>query len=143
MSAANKVTNMVLGLSLLKLAMNVTTPRQWTLQQTVTDAYMSYEKAFAQRIQFERLSGVDSPWPEYPDSSVVTVELGKLPGGRPITGTVTRTRHPDENNYPTAGGTGTLETNPAGIESWSLQSILTYEIGGEIYAKSRTIIRTQ
>lgn len=133
----------VLGLSLLKLAINVTAPRQWTLQQTVSDAYMSYEKALAQRIQFERLRGDDSPWPEYPDSAAMDVELGKLPGGTSIVGTVTRTRHPDENNYPIAGGTGTPVSNPAGIEGWSLQSILTYRVGGVTYAKARTIVRTQ
>jgi len=133
----------VLGLSLLKLALNVTTPRQWTMQQTVSDAYMSYEKAFGQRVPFERLSGDDSPWPEYPESLALDVELGKLPGGRSIMGTITRTRHPDENNYAVAGGTGTLATNPAGIEGWQLQSILTYGVGGETYAKSRTVVRTQ
>jgi hypothetical protein len=133
----------VLGLSLLKLAINVTSPRQWTLQQTVTDAYMSYEKALGQRVPFETLTGDSSQWPEYPASAVMDVELGKLPGGAPIFGTITRTRHPDENNYPISGGTGTLETNPAGIEGWRLQSILTYEVGGVTYAKSRTVIRTQ
>jgi hypothetical protein len=133
----------VLGLSLLKLAINVTAPRQWTLQQTVSDAYMSYEKALAQRVPFEQLRGDDSPWPEYPGSSVMDVELGKLPGGASLTGTIARTRHPDENNYPVAGGSGTPQSNPAGIEGWRLQSILTYEVGGLTYAKARTVIRTQ
>ena len=133
----------VLGLSLLKLSMNITAPRQWTLQQTVSDAYISYEKAFAQRASFETLSGDDSPWPEFPASESQQVELGKLPGGAPLTGTVTRTRHPDPNNYPINGGSGTLESNPAGIEGWRLQSILRYDIGGVGYAKSRSVVRTQ
>ena len=108
-------------MSLLKLSINVTAPRQWTLQQTVTDAYMTYEKAFGQRVQFETLSGDDSPWPEYPQSSVADrSNWASSRAAGPITGTITRTRHPDENNYPIAGGSGTLESNPAGIEGWQL-----------------------
>lgn len=133
----------VLGLSVLKLAMSVTGPRQWTLQQTVTDAYMTYEKAYAQRVPFESLSGEASPWPVFPDSVSQSVELGKLPGGQPLTGTIVRTRKPDPNNYPIAGGTGTVASNPSGTEGWSLQGILRYNVGGVEYAKSRTVVRSQ
>lgn len=133
----------VLGLSLLKMSINITAPRQWTLQQTISDAYMSYEKAYAQRAAFETLSGDTSPWPEFPASSSEQVELGKLPGGSAISGTITRTRHPDPNNYPIRGGTGTMQSNPAGIEGWQLQSILRYDVGGVSYAKSRTVVRSQ
>ena len=132
-----------LSLVLLKLSMNITAPRQWTLQQTVSDAYLTYEKAWAQRLPFAELLGADSPWPEYPAKSEVEVEMGRLPGGSPIRGTVMRTRIPDPNNFPVDGGTGTPATNPAGMKVYRFQSLLSYEVGGREYVKSRTVVRSQ
>jgi len=132
-----------IGLILLKLSLNILTPRQWTVQQTVTNAYMTYERAVAERIPFESLLAADSPWPAYPSTSAETVEIGRLPGGRPIYGTITRTRFPSDNNYPIDGGSGTLETNPAAMKVWKVQSVATYTIGGRNYAKSRTVLRSQ
>ncbi len=51
----------VLGLVLLKLSLNILSPRQWMLRQTVSDAYMTYERSFAERIPFENLLAADSP----------------------------------------------------------------------------------
>lgn len=133
----------VLGLCLLKLSLNVLHPRQWILQQTVTDAYMTYERAYAERIPFENLLAADSPWPAYPATSSTVLEMGKLPGGKLITGTVVRTRVPDTGNYPIDGGTGTLATNPAGMKVWKAQSVVTYKVGNRTYAKSRTVLRSQ
>ncbi len=132
-----------IGLILLKLSLNILTPRQWAVQQTVTNAYMTYERAYAERIPFENLLETDSPWPAYPDITSETVELGRLPGGRLITGSVTRTRTPSDNNYPIDGGSGTIDTNPAAMKVWKVQSVATYTIGGRNYAKSRTVIRSQ
>ena len=133
----------VLGLLLLKLSLNILQPRQWVLQQTVTDAYMTYERSYAERIPFEELLGADSPWPAAPSTSTSVVEIGRLPGNRPINGVVTRTRMPDPGNFPIDGGNGTLATNPAAMKVWRAQSVLTYEIGGRQYAKSRTVLRAQ
>lgn len=133
----------VLGLTLLKLSLNILAPRQWIMQQTVSDAYMTYERAYAERIPFENLLGNDSPWPVFPDTSATTVEVGRLPGDVPITGTVTRTRVADPGNYPIDGGSGTVASNPAAMKVWKAQSILTYKVGNRTYAKSRTVIRSQ
>lgn len=133
----------LLGIVLLKLSLNVLHPRQWALQQTVTDAYMTYERAYAERIPFNDLVLNDSPWPIHPASTSEVVEIGKLPGGRPIMGRVVRTRFADTNNYPIDGGTGTVTTNPAAMKVWRVQSILTYKIGERDYVKSRTVIRAQ
>lgn len=136
----------VLGLVLLKLSLNILVPRQWTLQQVVTDAYMTYERAYAERIPFENLVAADSPWPDFAGStrtSTTVVEVGRLPGNRVISGTVTRTRIADSGNYPIDGGSGTVATNPAAMKVWKVQSILTYSIGNRTYAKSRTVLRTQ
>ncbi len=133
----------VVGLTMLKLSLNILHPRQWILQQTVTDAYMTYERAYAERIPFENLIAGDSPWPVYPATSSTTLEIGRLPGGKPITGTVVRTRVADTGNYPIDGGSGTLATNPAGMKVWRAQSIVTYKVGQRTYAKSRTVLRSQ
>lgn len=134
----------VLGLTLLKLSLNILEPRQWVLQQTLTDAYMTYERAYAERIPFENLLDGDSPWPAFPTTDTSVVEIGRLPGNRPVTGTVTRTRLPDTaTNFPIDGGSGTLASNPAAMKVWKAQSVLTYVIGNKSYSKSRTVIRSQ
>ena len=133
----------IVALVLLKLSLNVLTPRQWALQQAVTDAYMTYERAYAERIPFENLLATNSPWPIYPTISQSTIELGRLPGNVAITGTVTRTRQADSGNYPIDGGTGTVATNPAAMKVWRAQSVITYKIGTRTYAKSRSVLRSQ
>lgn len=132
-----------IGLILLKLSLNILTPRQWAVQQTVTNAYMTYERAYAERIPFENLVDTDSPWPAFPNTASETVEFGHLPGGRVITGSVTRTRIASDNNFPIDGGSGTIDTNPASMKVWKVQSIATYTIQGRNYAKSRTVLRSQ
>lgn len=133
----------VLGLVLLKLSLNILHPRQWVLQQTVSDAYMTYERSFAERIPFESLVADNSPFPRSPSTSSSQVEVGKLPGGVAIMGTVVRTRIPDPGNYPVDFGTGNIATNPAAMKVWRAQSILTYRVGTRTYAKSRTVVRSQ
>jgi hypothetical protein len=133
----------ILGLIMFKMALNITAPRQWTLQQTISDAYMTYEKAYAQRISFEDLTASDSPWPVFPAKGEEQVEIGRLPGGRALTGTVVRTRFADKNNLPTHGGEGTEASNPGGMQVWKVQSIVRYQIGGREYVKTRTVIRVQ
>jgi len=132
-----------IGLILLKLSLNVTVPRQWTLQQAITDSYLTFEKASAQRQSFEALTGAGSLWPQYPTVATTTVTFGKLPGGTPITGTVTRTRIPDANNLPAKGGSGTAATNPSAMEVYRLQSVVRYTVGKRSYLKSRTVVRSQ
>ena len=132
-----------IGLILLKLSLNVTVPRQWTLQQAITDSYLTFEKASAQRQSFESISGGTSLWPQYPTIATTTVTFGNLPGGTPITGTVTRTRIPDANNLPAKGGSGTTTTNPSSMEVYRLQSVVRYTVGKRSYVKSRTVVRSQ
>ncbi len=132
-----------IGLVVFKGSIDLIAPRQWVLHQNLSDAYITYEEAYAARISFEELTADDSPWPIYPNNTKVTVEIGKLPGGRAITGSVVRTRVADPNNLTSAGGTGTTATNPAEMETWQLESHLTYKIGDQTYLKSRTTVRTQ
>lgn len=136
----------LLGILLLKMSFNILQPRQWALQQSITDAYMTYERASAERVPFDTLLGSSSPWPLFPAVSTQTVEVGKLPGGYPINATVYRFRVEDTGNVPTAEGsarTTALATNPAEINNWKVQSILSYKVGKKSYTKSRTVIRSQ
>ena len=133
----------MVSLMLLKGTTNILAPRQWAMVQTVSDAYLTYEKAYAQRIPFDELTGTSSPWPMYPAKAASTVTLGTLPGGRTLSADIIRTRIADSNNLAAFGGTGTIETNPAEMQTWKLQSHVTYTISGREYVKSRTIVRTQ
>ncbi len=136
----------VTGLLLLKLSLNVIHPRQYALQQILSDSYMTFERSKAERIPFATLLQPGSPWPAYPAIATETVEIGKLPGGRAVSGSVTRTRIADTNNYPSEGDSnsvGTVASNPAAMKIWRVQSILRYEISGRTYVKSRTLVRAQ
>ncbi|MCP5538332.1 MAG: hypothetical protein H7A51_19125 [Akkermansiaceae bacterium] len=132
-----------IGLVVLKSSIDLMAPRQWIIYQNVSDSYISYEQAYAERISFEELVDNDSPWPVYPSRKTTEVEIGKFPGGTPIMATIIRTRIADDNNLPAAGGTGTTITNPSETETWQIQSHLTYTIGDDEYVKSRTVVRSQ
>ena len=141
----------VVGLCLLKLSLNILAPRQWVLQQVVSDAYMTYERAYAERIPFENLLASDSPWPDIASASRTSsteVEIGRLPGNSVITGTITRTRTIDQ-NYPVYSGNDpneaakAKEINPSAMKIWKVQSILTFHVGSRTYTKSRTVLRSQ
>lgn len=134
----------VVGLILFTLTMNVITPRQYALQQVLSDSYLTFERAQAQRIPFESLVTEDETlWPVFPEVATEDVEIGRLPGGRVVEGTVIRTRYPDDTNYPMSGGSGTEVTNPAAMEIWRVQSVLRYSIADRTYVKSRIVIRAQ
>ena len=134
----------VAGLLLFTLSLNVIQPRQYALQQILSDSYLTFERSKAERIPFDSLLAPNSPWPDNsadPATSTQTVEVGRLPGGRVVTGVVTRTRIADANNVP--DGQDVSPTNPASMEIWRVQSILRYEIAGRTYVKSRTVVRAQ
>ncbi len=133
----------VVGLMLLKLSLNVVHPRQYALQQILSDSYLTFERAKAERVPFDTLVSTTSPWPTYPAVATETVEIGKLPGGRAVTGVVTRTRIADTDNYPIDGGSGTVSSNPAAMKIWKVQSVLRYQISNRTYVKSRTLVRAQ
>jgi len=133
----------IVGILLFQLTMNILYPRQWTMMQVVSGAYMTYERAYAERYPFNELTEEDSPWPMFPNTSTVVVEMGRLPGGVPIMATVTRTRIPAPGNFPADGGVGTPETNPAAMRIWRLQSVANYQIGGRSYLQARNVIRSQ
>ncbi len=125
-----------IGLTVFKSSLDLMAPRQWTIYQNISDAYITYEEAYAGRISFEELTAYNSPWPLYPNYSSVSVEMGKFPGGKPIMGTVLRTRISLDTGV-------TASDNPTETESWQLQCHLTYNVGEDEYVKSRTVVRSQ
>lgn len=118
-------------------------PRNWAMVQAVSDAYMTEHLARAESIEFANLTDAASPWPVFPNKATSNVVVGNLPGGRPIPGTLVQTRQPAATNLPSGGGTGDTTTNPARVESWLVQSHLTYTVGGRTYVKSRSTVRTR
>jgi hypothetical protein len=133
----------VVGLIVFKGTINILAPRQWTIVQYISDSYLTFEKAYAERIPFEELTGTGSPWPVYPAKAETTVTMGTLPGGRTLSAKVMRTRIPDSNNLSGFGGTGTTSSNPAEMQVWKLQSHIVYNLSSREYVKSRTIVRSQ
>lgn len=118
-------------------------PRNWAMVQSITDAYMTEHQALSEAIEFTELMDTASPWPEYPASNTTTENVGQLPQGLTITGTLVRTRRPADTNLAAAGGTATTMINPAQIEAWLVESHLTYEVDGRTYVKSRSTVRTR
>ena len=134
-------TLVIVAMLSLKASVNATSGQTWTIKQTMSDAFITRETALASRMPFDTIVGSDSPWSTSPSVTTSTVTLGKLPGGQLVTGTLHRTRTPDPNNLPAAGGTGNANTNPSGSEAWRIQSILAYSVGDRQYVKSRTVLR--
>jgi len=125
----------------LRASLNATSNQAWTVKQTMSDAFITRETALATRVPFDDLTGPSSLWAVSPGVTTSSVTFGKLPGGQLVTGTLHRTRIPDANNLPAAGGKGTSTTNPSGTEAWKLQSIIAYTVADKQYVKSRTVLR--
>ncbi len=130
-----------LGLTMLKLSLDILAPRQWVIQQTITDAYMTRERALMERVPFAEIQAApagDLAAPIWPTTAIdVTLPaIGSLPQGRPISGTVKRGCVADANN-------NNLVINPTRLEAYTLTSTLTYTIGTRTYTKSRSVYRTQ
>lgn len=127
----------------LKASLNAAAGQAWTVKLAMSDAYLTRENALASRMPFDDIIGASSPWALSPGVTTSTVVIGKLPGGADVTATLYRTRVPDQNNLPSAGGSGTAISNPSSFESWRLQSVLVYRVNDRDYMKSRTTVRTR
>src|SRR4051812_41897248 len=77
----------VLALILMKASLLALSNTQWTVMQTLTDAYLTRETALSHRVPVADLTGADSKWPDQnvddPPRLVQAVELGKTAGGYP------------------------------------------------------------
>ena len=126
----------VLALILMKASLLAVSNNQWTIMQTMTDAYLTRETALSHRVPMADLTGAESAWPDAagdPARSVQTVSLGKTAGAHPVSATLTRFR---VNETP-------ADDADTGIAVWRLHSILTYKVGENEYVKSRATLRIQ
>jgi hypothetical protein len=106
---------------------------QWTMMQTLTDAYMTRETALSNRTPLADVIADSSPWPDWSSRSEQNVTLGKMPGGRVVQASLTRFRV----NIP---GDPDSEAN---LNVFRLYSVLKYQIGEKEYVKSRSTLRMQ
>ncbi len=135
---------LILSVLLLKSYVTVVGAQRWTVVQGMTDTFVARETAMGKRLPFTDITAeAGSPWPTSPAVSTTTVTVGVMPGGVPLTATLRRTKEPNPNNLLDDGGSGTLATNPAKMESWQMHSYLSYELSGQTYVKARTTVRTQ
>ena len=132
MGLAAVVALVVMRASLLALSSN-----QWTIMQTLTDAYLTRESALSNRVPVADLTAAPSAWPDAavddPPRNEQTVEVGRLAGGKPVTATLTRFR---VNETPVAD-------TDTGLAVWRLHSVLTYQVADQQYVKSRSTLRMQ
>jgi hypothetical protein len=137
---------MFISLFVVRTNLQTIRPRNWTMIQALSDAYMTEHLAHAEAIPFDELVTTpdeEATWPVYPANNSNAVIIGQVPGGREITGRLIQTRQPAPNNLASAGGIGTTTTNLARVEAWLVQSHLTYNVGDRSYVKSRNTVRTR
>jgi hypothetical protein len=127
----------VLALILMKASLLALSNNQWTIMQTLTDAYLTRETALSHRVPVADLTGAASAWPDQavddPPNAVQTVVLGKTAGGQVINASLTRFRVNETS----------VDDADTGLSVWRLHSVLTYKIGGKEYVKSRATLRMQ
>jgi hypothetical protein len=127
----------LLSLVLMKASLLAIGGNQWTIMQTLTDAYLTRETALANRLPYAELTKVGSDWPDSavddPPRISQTVTLGRLAGGSLVTGSLTRFRA----NETAADDADTRLT------VWRVYSVLTYYMGDKQYVKSRSTLRMQ
>lgn len=102
--------------------------QNWSIMQSMTDAYAGIETAYAQRWTFANIP-TSNRWPVYPASSSTVVTIGKTPKG-PVNATVVRTSH---------------QYNDAltGAQSYMLESYVLYKDHLRQYCKVSKVYRDE
>ena len=102
--------------------------QNWSIMQSMTDAYAGIETAYAQRWTFANIP-TGGRWPVYPASSSTVVTIGKTPKG-PVNATVVRTSH----QYSDA---------LTGAQSYMLESYVLYNDHLRQYCKVSKVYRDE
>ncbi len=102
--------------------------QNWTMAQSMTDAYATIETANAQRWVFSEIL-TSNRWPLYPTVATVPVTFGYSPRGA-VNGTVYRT-------YTSSQDPTTL------VQTYTLESFVVYQDGPRQYCKLSKVIRTE
>jgi len=132
--SASLALTSALALIIMRSSLLAISGNQWTIMQTLTDAYLSRESALANRLPFADLTASQSAWPDIAVDPVpeLNVTLGRVAGGQEMQGTLRRFRAAE-----VASNTETPLT------VWRLHSVLSYRIGSQEYLKSRSTLRLQ
>lgn len=126
----------ILALLLMKSTLLSISGNQWASVQSLTDAALTKEAALAQRVPFADLTSATSLWPDAAagiSSTGQSVVIGKMTGGKPLSGTITRFRVSATPN----------DDAEAGLSLWRLYSVLRYKVGQNDYVKSSSTLRVQ
>jgi hypothetical protein len=104
--------------------------QNWSIGQSMTDAYAGIETAYAQRYVFADIEK-NGRWGPQPNSSITTngVTIGQTPT-RQVTATVIRTYH--KNTDPVTGAL-----------SYLLESYIVYQDGQRKYCKVSKVYRSE
>lgn len=126
----------ILALLLMKSSLLSISGNQWATVQSLTDAALTKEEALAHRVPFADLTAVASLWPDATAGIPATglnVTIGRMTGGTPLTGTITRFRV----------NASTADDTEARLALWRLYSVLRYKVGQKEYVKSCSTLRVQ
>lgn len=125
----------LLSLLMMKAALLAIGGNDWTTMQTLTDSIVTRETALANRTPFADITGASSLWPDVSGGmpSPVTIQLGKIMGGKAVDGQLTRFRV-------NAANTSDPDVN---VAAWKLHSVIQYEVSGIKYVKSSATLRSQ
>jgi hypothetical protein len=105
--------------------------QNWSIGQSMTDAYAGIETAYAQRYVFADIENPNGRWGPQSDSAITTngVIIGQTPSG-PVTATVIRTYHKSPD----------LVTDAV---SYLLKSYIVYQDGQRKYCKVSKVYRSE
>jgi hypothetical protein len=126
--------------------------QNWSIAQSMTDAYAGIETAYAQRCVFSVADIENSKrWGAYPAAVTTTQKIGSLPSlsvpptaatARPVTATVIRTYRKISYTDPVTGAVS--YTDPiTGAVSYLLESYVVYQDGQRKYCKVSKVYRSE
>jgi hypothetical protein len=118
--------------------------QNWSIAQSMTDAYAGIETAYAQRYVFADIdNNPNGRWGPQPDSAITTngVIIGQTPSGQ-VTATVIRTYHKISYTDPVTGAV-TYKDPVTGAVSYLLESYIVYQDGQRKYCKVSKVYRSQ
>jgi hypothetical protein len=125
----------LLSLLMMKATLLAIGGNDWTTMQTLTDSIITRETAMANRMPFADITSGGSLWPDVSQGvpASVSVELGKIMGGKAISGELTRFRVNEAD-------ASDPEVN---LAVWRLHSVIKYKVGEHEYVKSSSTLRSQ
>jgi hypothetical protein len=117
--------------------------QNWSIAQSMTDAYAGIETAYAQRYVFADIETKNPPrWGAYPGSITTNgVTIGRTPAG-PVTATVIRTYHKISYTDPVTSAV-TYNDPVTGARSYLLESYVVYQDGQRKYCKVSKVYRSE